>query len=143
LAFSCVIPILNIIYTISIILLYFSDRVLIFKVYQTPVNYGPELHKLVNKTVYFGLIAHFALSAFFLSEGSLLAPFSFIPGSERLNSYNSRINVMIKTFYIIPYVIMFLLYTGWLVFSNTLLAFCDKCSNMCKKNLSNITKYKL
>ena len=50
---------------------------------------------------------------------------------------------MIKTFYIIPYVLMFLLYTGWLVFSNTLLVFCDKCSNMCKKNLSNMTKYKL
>lgn len=68
LAFSCIIPILNLICSISLILLYFSDRVLIFKIYQTPVNYGSELHKLLTKVIYFGLTAHFALTALFLSE---------------------------------------------------------------------------
>lgn len=50
---------------------------------------------------------------------------------------------MITNYYIIPYVVMFLLFVGWSVLSNTLLAFCEKCSNLCKKSLSNITKYKL
>lgn len=67
LAFSCIIPILNVICGISMMLLYFSDRLLIFKVFQVPVNYGSELHKLINKTIYLALIAHFALTAFFLS----------------------------------------------------------------------------
>lgn len=40
LTFSCIIPILNIISALSLMLLYFSDRVLVFKVYQTPMNYG-------------------------------------------------------------------------------------------------------
>jgi uncharacterized membrane protein len=143
LAFSCVIPLLNLICAISLLLLYFADRLLVFKVYQTPVNYGPELHRLISKTIYVALVAHFALSAFFLSEGELVAPYSLIPGAERLNSSNSRINVMITVYYIIPYVLMFLLFTGVAVFNNTLVAFCEKCSSLCKKNLSNITKYKL
>lgn len=41
LAFGSVIPILNFICAISLMILYFADRVLVFKVYQTPVNYGP------------------------------------------------------------------------------------------------------
>lgn len=48
-------------------LLYFSDKALVFKVYQTPVNYGAELHKLINKAIFIGLVGHFALSAYFLS----------------------------------------------------------------------------
>lgn len=38
--FSCIIPILNLICGLSLMLLYFSDKVLLFKVYQFPVNYG-------------------------------------------------------------------------------------------------------
>lgn len=67
LAFSCIIPILYLVCAISLMLLYFSDRVLVFKVYQTPVNYGASLHKLINQVIYIGLVAHFALTAFFLS----------------------------------------------------------------------------
>lgn len=40
LAFSCIIPLLNIICAISIMLLYFADKILVFKVYQTPLNYN-------------------------------------------------------------------------------------------------------
>lgn len=40
LSFSCVIPILNLICAISLLLLYFSDKFLVFKVFQNPVNYG-------------------------------------------------------------------------------------------------------
>lgn len=41
LAFSCVIPLLYIICAISFMLLYFADRLLVFKAYQIPPNYGP------------------------------------------------------------------------------------------------------
>lgn len=65
--FSCIIPILYLICAISLMLLYFSDKVLIFKVYQFPVNYGNELHKLIKKTLYLGIVLHCALTAVFLS----------------------------------------------------------------------------
>jgi ABC-type sugar transport system permease subunit len=39
-AFSCIIPILNLVCGLSLMLLYFADRILVFKIYQTPVNYG-------------------------------------------------------------------------------------------------------
>lgn len=48
-------------------LLYFADKLLVLKAYQTPPNYGPELHRLINKTIFLGLIAHLSLSAYFLS----------------------------------------------------------------------------
>lgn len=123
-AFSCIIPILNVICAFSLMLLYFSDKVLVFKVYQTPINYNAELHRIINKTIYIGLIAHMALSAFFLSEASLIAPNSSFLGKQALNSGNTRINSIISVYYIIPYVVLFLLFAGWSVFSNTLLAFC-------------------
>jgi hypothetical protein len=138
-----VIPILNFICAVSLLLLYYADRLLVFKVYQTPVNYGPELHKLISKTIYLALISHFALSALFLSESNLIAPATTISQSYQLNSSNTRINSMVTVYYIIPYVIMFLLFAGWAVFENTLIAFCEKCMSLCKKNLSHITKYKL
>jgi hypothetical protein len=126
LAFSCIIPILYCICGISLILLYFSDRVLVFKVYQTPVNYGANLHKLISQVIYVGLILHFALSAFFLSEPSLVAPDSSIPANFRLDTGNQRINTILSVNYIIPYVAFFALFIGWSIFSNTLIAFCKK-----------------
>ena len=67
LSFSCVIPMLNIICFLSIFLLYFSDRVLVFKLYQTPLNFGTELHRIIGKAIYLGMVAHMVLTAFFLS----------------------------------------------------------------------------
>ena len=67
LAFSCVIPFLFIICSISVILLYIIDKVLIFKLYQTPLNYNAELQTLLRKTIYFALVIHMALTAVFLS----------------------------------------------------------------------------
>jgi hypothetical protein len=68
LAFSCISPILNVICAISVFLLYLSDKVLVFKLYQTPINYNSDLHQLIKKAIYLGLIAHMALSAVFLSQ---------------------------------------------------------------------------
>lgn len=143
LAFSCIIPILYIICAISVFLLYLSDKVLVFKLYQTPINYNSDLHQLIKKAIYLGLIAHMALSAVFLSQSELIAPNSTLPEGRRLSSGNTRIDAMINTYYIMPYVILFLCYVGWSFFDNTIIALCDKCTLLCKKNLSNITKYKL
>jgi hypothetical protein len=55
-------------------LLYFADRVLIFKVYQTPTNYGPNLHKIVSQVFFLGLVIHFTLAAYFLSQPEMVAP---------------------------------------------------------------------
>lgn len=79
LAFSCVIPILYIIATMSVLFLYLTDKVLVFRLYQTPINYGPDLHKLIKKALYFGLIAHMMLSAVFLSQPELIVQGSAIP----------------------------------------------------------------
>lgn len=81
-----------------------------------------------------------ALTAFFLSESNLLAANSLIPENQRLDSGNTRINYIISTNYIIPYVILFLLLSGWSFFSNTFIAFFVKCISLCSKNISNIEK---
>lgn len=128
---------------ISVFLLYLADKFLVFKVYQTPINYNAVLHELIRKAIYIGLISHMALSAVFLSQAQLVASNSMLSNQYQINSGNSRIDAMINTSYIIPYVILFLVYVGWSLFDNTIIAFCNKCSLLCKKNLSNITKYKL
>jgi hypothetical protein len=111
---------------------------LVFKVYQTPINYNDELHSLITKTIYFGLVTHLTLSAYFLSDSTLLAPNSSFANSEFLQSSNPALNTIITTYYIVPYVILLIALLGRAVFRHTLLAFCDKCSNLCKKTLSNI-----
>ena len=142
-AFSCVIPFLWCICTISVLLLYIIDKLLIFKLYQTPINYNADLQILLRKSLYFSLIVHMALTAVFLSEAQLLAQNSTIPESSQINFFNDRINSITHTSYIIPYVIIFLLLAGWLIFDNTIIALLMKCALICRKNLSNITNYKL
>lgn len=66
-AFSCVIPLLLIVCAIALLFLYLTDKLLVFKLYQTPLNYSHHLHALVRRALYFGLIIHMALSAVFLS----------------------------------------------------------------------------
>lgn len=140
-AFSCVIPILNIICAFLILLLYFADKVLVFKVFQTPINYNSELHSLICKVIYLGLVVHMALSAYFLSQPTMVAPNSYL--SNPLNSGSSRMNTIISTNYIIPYVVLFALYIVWAFFSNTIIAIFQKFICSCAKEQTEITKYKL
>jgi len=144
-AFSCIIPILNIICCISLFLLYLTDKALVFKVYQTPINYNDELHYLITKTIYLGLVAHMALSSYFLSDWTLLTSNSSVANNHNqfIESSNVVLNTIINTYYIIPYVLILIVLIGRAVFNHTFLAFCDKCNNLCKKTLSNITEYKL
>jgi hypothetical protein len=144
-AFSCIIPVLNIICCISLFVLYLTDKALVFKVYQTPINYNDELHYLITKTIYLGLVIHMALSAYFLSDWTLLSSNSsaITDSNHFFESSNGIINTIINAYYIIPYVIILIMLIGRALFNHTLLAFCNKCNNICSKTLSNITEYKL
>lgn len=139
-AFSCIIPILNLICCISLFLLYLTDKALIFKVYQTPINYNDELHYLITKTIYLGVVFHMLLSAYFLSDWTLLSSNSSAAANSNhfFESSNETINLIFNAYYIIPYIIISILLIGRGIFNHTLVAFCNKCTNVCKKNLSNI-----
>jgi len=143
LVFSCIIPILYVVLAISVFLLYLIDKLLIFKLYQTPINYNADLHNLLTKSIFVAIVAHMGLSALFLSEPQLVAAGSTIPESSQLDLKNDRINTIIHTYYILPYVISFLGLVGWLLFDNTIYALFVKLALLCRKNLSNVTKYKL
>ena len=64
--FSGVIPALVPITLVSFVLLYLTDKALLFKYYQTPIQYTQKLHKSFLNVLYVALTAHFALTAFFL-----------------------------------------------------------------------------
>lgn len=141
LAFSCVIPILYLICFLSILLLYLIDKLLIFKLYQTPINYSTHLHSLISKALYIGLVAHMALSAVFLSEPQLIAASSEI--SQGTITGNDRIDAMLNTFYILPYLGMLFLLLGWSVFDGTVMSICRKWFSLCDDGLSHLSKYKI
>ena len=67
LAFSGVMPGLYVIAFFSLLFMMLSDKILLFRVYQKPINYTSNLQNKVFKTLYFGLIAHCAISIFLLS----------------------------------------------------------------------------
>lgn len=133
LAFSSVIPLLYIICALSLFLLYFADRLLIFKVYQTPTNYGPSLHQIVTQVFFLGLIIHFALAAYFLSQPEMIAPNSTFQ-TFTLSFANPRIKKMTSTIYIIPYVVLAGLFIAWFFLKNTIIACCGKLTNSCRSS---------
>ena len=127
-SFSGVIPILVPIAAISLFLLYFSDKLLLFKFYQTPKNYTTNLHSFFINVLIFCLVSHFALTTYFLTEPTLIASDSSV--TSRTISNNTRINAMITTVYIYPYlgllalVIIFIVLN---VFCGSLLTFLRNC----------------
>jgi hypothetical protein len=141
LAFSCVIPILYLVCFLSVLLLYLTDKVLIFKLYQTPINYSTHLHSLISKALYIGLVAHMALSAVFLSEPQLIAASSEV--SQGTITGNIRIDSMLNTVYILPYLGMLLLLLGWYVLDGTVVSICRKWFSLCDESLSHLSKYKV
>jgi len=85
LAFCGVIPILIPVTLASFFLLYVSDKFLLFKYYQTPIQYSPVLHKIFLKTLYVSLMIHFGLTAFLLAEPTLIANGAYV-GSSSITS---------------------------------------------------------
>ncbi len=141
-AFSCVIPLLLIVCAIALLLLYLTDKLLIFKLYQTPLNYSHHLHVLVRRALYVGLVAHMALSAVFLSESDLIAQDSQLPVDRQVSTGNSRIDAMLNTVYIIPYLIMLGLLIIWGIFDHTIIKLFRKLLPYCEKRASEEEKYR-
>ena len=71
-AFCGVIPALVPVAFLSFFLLFFVDKLLIFKFYQIPKNYTTTLHKMLGKVILLTLIIHCALTAYLLTEPSLI-----------------------------------------------------------------------
>ena len=67
LAFSGVMPGLYIIAFFSLMFMSVCDKLLLFRVYQKPINYTASLQSKIYKTLYIALMIHCAASAFLLS----------------------------------------------------------------------------
>jgi hypothetical protein len=115
--FGCVIPLLYIVVAISILLLVIIDKVLLFKFFKTPINFDESLHKKIMKTLYLALLLHLVTTAFLLSEPNLVPKNSnFSQFSSLTTSSNQRLSTLIQTYYIIPYVGLFILLLFYAIF---------------------------
>ena len=132
--FSGVIPILIPVTLISFFLLYLTDKILLFKYYQYPIQYTQALHKAFLIVVYVSLMAHFALTAYFLAEPTLVAEGAYI-SDERfsIDSGNTRFDNVFKTAYIIPYVAMLAILVLYAIFRKCIGGILMKCIQKCKK----------
>jgi hypothetical protein len=120
-AFSAVMPFLYIIAFLSIWFMFICDKLLLFRVYQKPINFSKDLQDGVFRVLYVSLMAHCVISAFILSEPHLLQAGGVIPTS-------SRFSTILTTNYLMPYVIIFLLLAIWGIFCTTIVKFCSFCS---------------
>lgn len=130
-SFSGVLPILIPIVVISLFLLYFCDKLLLFKFYQTPKNYTTNLHNFFINVLIFSLISHFALTTYFLTEPTLIASDSSV--TSKTISNNTRINAIITTVYVYPYLGLLALVIIFIVFN----AFCGSLFTFLRNCCSN------
>lgn len=72
-AFSSVMPVLYVIAFLSIWFMFVCDKLLLFRVYQKPINYSEDLQNKVFKFFYIAIMLHCAASFFMLSEKYLLS----------------------------------------------------------------------
>lgn len=72
LAFSAVMPILYVIAFLSIWFMFICDKLLLFRIYQKPINYTKDLQYNIFKILYVGLLIHCVASAFMLSYPDLV-----------------------------------------------------------------------
>lgn len=131
--FCGVIPSLVPITLASFLLLYITDKFLLFKYYQTPIQYTQKLHKAFMIVLYCSLMAHFALTAYFLGEPSLIAKGAYFGTKySSVSSGNTRIDNMLRTAYIIPYVVLFLIMVIYAIFRKFVGGILGSCVNKCK-----------
>lgn len=114
LGFCGVIPILIPVTAISLFLLFFADKILLFKIYQIPINYTKSLHNVLSKVIFMALLVHFSFTAYLLAEPSLIAS-SDATSINLFTSGNARLNSMFSVSYIIPYSTMSCLMIVFLV----------------------------
>jgi hypothetical protein len=137
LCFSAVMPILYIIGFLSIWFTVICDKLLLFRVYQKPVNYTKDLQKNVFKFLYVSIMMHCVISPIILSERHLI----LAGGVSETDSY-SRIGLVFSTPYLLPYVVIFLLLACWAVFDSTIVKFCAYCMKKFDKNLGTVYRSK-
>lgn len=70
--FSAVLPMLYIIAFLSIGFMLLSDKVLMFKIFQKPLNYTSKLHDNVFKAIFFLILVHCVISPLLLSAPGLM-----------------------------------------------------------------------
>lgn len=141
-SFCGIIPVLVPVTAILLFLVYFVDKILLFKYYQMPLNYTQSLHKAFLVVLYFSILAHCALTSYFLSEPSLIATTFYIPGtSSVVSSGSARLDNMIKTSYILPYLGLFALLIIYGVFKQFIVRFFKwLCSCCCTKDARHTDK---
>lgn len=120
-------PGLYIIACFSLIFMFICDKLLLFRVYQHPVNYTANLQSKVFKTIYFALIIHCAGSAFLLSEPNLLVGVTNTFFLNNLQTGSSRIDTLFRTNYIIPYVVFFCILFIWGLLNATIISLIKYC----------------
>lgn len=131
LAFCGVIPILYPVTLVSFLLLYFADKFLLFKYYQTPIQYSVTLHNAFMKTLYFAIWVHFGLTAYLLAEPTLIANGAYLGTKySSVSSGNGRVDNIFRTTYIIPYAIMFLLMIIFVFFKQGIINLVIQCFDM-------------
>lgn len=135
-AFSAIMPLLYIIAFLSIWFMFICDKLLLFRVYQKPINYSQDLQNKVFKLVYIAIMIHCVVSVFTLSEKHLMSA-----GANKQNI--SRFGIIITTSYLIPYVGIFLLMAAWAVLDSTIISCLQYCVRKCTKQVSKIYRSKL
>ena len=130
--FSGVIPALIPITFVSFFLLYMTDKFLLFKYYQTPIQYTQKLHKAFLYVLYLSLLAHYGVTAYFLGEPYLIATGAYFGTTySSVSSGSQRIDNMFRTAYILPYIVMFILLVLYAIFrkfvGGTLATCAEKC----------------
>lgn len=123
-SFCGIIPLLVPVTAVCLFLLYNADKILIFRYYQTPQNYTQTLHKAFITVLYISIISHCALTAYFLSEPNLIATSSYIPSTgSTVSSGSPRLDNMVKTAYILPYIALLVLLVFFTIFKEFVLRF--------------------
>ena len=127
--FNCVIPVLNVVTAFSLLLLKPVDKFLVFKYFKTPINFDEELHRKFMKVLYLSIIAHLVSSAFLLSEPSLVPAGTNFSELSQFGSSDQRLNTIIQTYYIIPYVILFVILILYALLKETFMGLISSCKD--------------
>lgn len=124
LAFSAVMPLLYIVMFLSIWFMFVTDKFLLFRIYQKPINFNQNLQNNIFKIFYIGVMVHCVVSPFLLSE-------KYLSSVASISTNLDRFRTILVTPYLIPYVVLFLLLAVWAVFYSTIVSSLTYCIKRC------------
>ncbi len=139
LAFSSVMPILYVIAFLSIWFMFTCDKLLLFRVYQKPINYSEDLQSKVFKFLYIAIMVHCVASFFILSEKHLINA----SGKSSNIARNDIIGIIKVAPHLWAYPIIFVIMGGWAIFHTFVVRFLSYCISKCSKESGKIYKSKL